>query len=350
MKGGVEELTAQLGRELQQRGYEVLVVTNRWPQDLPEQEAQEGLDVTRARFTLPARRPQTLVSHVRGRRLGRAHLDTLTQPDLIHVQCASSQLSFMARYARERQVPLVITTQGETRMDAGGIYEKNPWLRATLRRASRQPSSLTACSAWTARATAEVAPRFAEAAVVLNGVTPGDWPLQPEVSDPVIGAWGRHVSQKGLDLLLLAFELVRQQEPRARLLIGGDGPETENLKANAGAGVTFFGALDRAGVADLLRKCRVVAVPSRIEPFGIVALEALASGRGLVYSVHGGLSEAAGGLGRAADPFDATHFASALLAELSAPTAGGLGRARAEELAWPHICDAYERVYASAMT
>ncbi|MDQ1538594.1 MAG: glycogen synthase, partial [Actinomycetota bacterium] len=291
-RGGVEELTAQLGAELIRRGHSVTVITNRWPLDLPEAETRERLHVERLRFTLPARRPRSIVEHLANRKAALASMRSLSRPDLVHVQCASSQLSFAHRFSREADVPLVITSQGETAMDAGQIYQHNRWLRRTLRSAAADAAALSTCSHWTREHVSAFAPSFADAEVVPNGVRPEDWVASPVPDAPIIAAWGRHVEQKGFDLLLNAFRHVREARPGAQLLLGGDGPAEEALRRGAGGGVTFLGPLDRTGVADLLARSRIAAVPSRVEPFGIVALEAAATGIPLATSNVGGLGEA----------------------------------------------------------
>jgi glycogen(starch) synthase len=349
-RGGVEELTLKMALELTRRDVEVTVVTHQWPRDLPATDRVEGIAVRRMSYTTPARRPASLAEHVRRRGAVGQQLEQLGAPDVIHVICAANQTAPLAAHAKRHGVPLVLTTQGETVMDADQVYAHNPWLRRSLRRASTQASALTACSQWTRVQTARIAPAFATAAVVLNGVDTADWPVAPRVDEPVIAAWGRHVEQKGFDLLLTAFGVLRRQRPDARLLLGGDGPAAAALRAAAPPGVEFRGGLDRAGVRGLLAEARVAAVPSRIEPFGIVALEALASGRGLVYSVHGGLREAAGGCGRGADPFDAPAFAAALAAELEHPTAPEVGRARADQLSWSTVVSEYVGLYRAALS
>ena len=347
--GGVEEMTLRLAQTLQSRGVRVLVVTNRWPVDLPAREIVEGVEVARVRFTMPARRPGSHRRHLQNRRAADRALADLPQPDLVHVHCGSSQLSFARRYAQKRKLPLIFTTHGESIVDAQNIYGKNPYLRRQYRKISVEAALLTACSTWTKDQASRLAPRFADAEVVLNGINPTAWEgVTSVIDEPVFGAYGRHVPQKGYDLLLQAFALVLQQLPTARLLLGGDGPDRRALEQLAGPQVEFLGSLDRRGVADLLSACRVIVVSSRVESFGIVAVEALAAGRGLVYADNGGLREAADDCGRICANEDVTALAAAMVAEFHQPTEVARGRARAARLSWDSVTDQYCRVYDQA--
>lgn len=349
-KGGVEELTLQIARELGKRGHQVLVVAPRDPEDLPAREVWEGVEVARVAYKSPrrslavmARFPFDVLRQLRT--LG--SLWRSNPPDLVHIQCPSLQTSFLTLMCLLKRVPLVVTSQGETKMDAHDVYGHSAYLRWSLRWAAARAAALTACSTWTASAAAEIAPRFADADVVLNGIDPAQWSVAELPDTPVVCAWGRHVPQKGLDLLITAFEDVRAAVPDAQLLIGGSGPETENLQRMAGPGVTFLGSLDRGGVQDMLHRSRVAAVPSRLEPFGIVACEAMATGRPVVWSTIGGLGEATQGLGWGVDPHDTAALAKALIEALTTPDLDPQEfRAGAEDRSWSRITDQYLAVYA----
>jgi glycosyltransferase involved in cell wall biosynthesis len=272
----------------------------------------------------------------------------MPRPDVVHIQCPSVQSAPLLLYTRRHRIPLVLTSQGEVVMDANQVYQRSAYMRLSFRCASRAAAALTACSAWTATQCRPYASGFATATVIPNGVDPSQWEVGPRTSEPVLCMWGRHVPQKGFDLAIRAFTILRERLGDARLLVGGNGSETPRLRDMAGEGVEFVGALDRAGVQALLARSRVVVVPSRIEPFGIVALEALAAGRGLVYAANTGLAEAAGALGRPVDVHDPGALADAVEAELENPTETKAGRDRAELLSWSRICERYLDVYGDA--
>jgi glycosyltransferase involved in cell wall biosynthesis len=89
--------------------------------------------------------------------------------------------------------------------------------------------------------------------------------------------------RKGVDMLLEAFEAVARSHPDAELRLAGAGSLEGEIRARAAreplAGrVTLLGRVGRAEVPALLRSSTLLAVPSLGEPFGMSALEALASG------------------------------------------------------------------------
>ena len=103
----------------------------------------------------------------------------------------------------------------------------------------------------------------------------------PPQTGGVVKTLGRFVHKKGFDVLLHAAAHAVEQGVPFRLEIGGDGPERDSLKALAqrlgiGDRVTFCGWID--DVAAFLADADLFVLPSRIEPFGIVILEAMACG------------------------------------------------------------------------
>lgn len=114
---------------------------------------------------------------------------------------------------------------------------------------------------------------------------------------------GRLVSDKGVDVLIHALALLREQGHRPRLTIIGSGPERGPLEQLAMQcqvmdQITFTGALSGEKLVRLLNGHRILVVPSRWnEPFGVVALEGIACGCWVVGSSGGGLPEAIGSCG-----------------------------------------------------
>lgn len=112
--------------------------------------------------------------------------------------------------------------------------------------------------------------------------------------EPLIASVGRMVPEKGFQVMLEAAVNVLREIPQARFVIAGKGPMLDELRGRAHA----YGIADRFSLPgyvsdeDLLKILRVADVgvyPSLYEPFGIVALEAMAAHTPVVVSDTGGL-------------------------------------------------------------
>ncbi|VVB61147.1 D-inositol-3-phosphate glycosyltransferase [uncultured archaeon] len=107
---------------------------------------------------------------------------------------------------------------------------------------------------------------------------------------------GRHVWEKGVDVLVGAIPYVLKECPDAKFVISGKGYMTDKCKKLA----WDFGVADKTLFTEyvddntlnlLYHLSDVVVCPSRYEPFGIVPLEAMASNAPVVISDTGGLNE-----------------------------------------------------------
>ncbi|MDK3020146.1 glycosyltransferase [Pseudodonghicola flavimaris] len=120
-------------------------------------------------------------------------------------------------------------------------------------------------------------------------------------SGPVrsIGAIGRFDRQKGFDLLIRAFRALPDPDLRLRLI--GDGPERVVLEALADEDPRIHFTGFTADPAAELSRCDAIAMPSRWEPYGLVAQEARAARRPVLCSAVDGLGDAGRGLSPVAD-------------------------------------------------
>ncbi len=365
--GGVEELTRHLALTLRDGGDEVEVWTGTPDdRDPPSRQLLDGITVRRFPLPLPAARPGPLVRSGPGAlrtmaALGRA-VDEF-RPDVLHVQCFGPNGVYATALAAWRRVPLVVTLQGETVMDDADIFERSTVLRTGLRVALRRAAAVTGCSAFTlADAEARFGLAHGAGAVVFNGVdlaTGGAtvWAGAPDA--PYVLAVGRVVEKKGFDLLLAAYAALSSAERPADLVVAGDGAERARLVALAGRlgvadRVHFPGRLDRDQVAAAMAGAELFVMPSRLEPFGIVVLEAWRAGAPVVATAAGGPPEFVtdGVDGVLVDPSDTGSFSRVLADLLASPerrrALAESGRARVADFAWPVIADRYRACYRTA--
>lgn len=140
---------------------------------------------------------------------------------------------------------------------------------------------------------------------------------------PLLLYFGRLEWEKGVQDLLDALPEIRRQHPGTRLVIAGEGrhhselvEQTERLQLRPA--VDFVGHLPDRELRAVLAAADAVALPSRYEPFGIVALEAAAAEAPLVASTAGGLGELVvnGETGLAFPPGDVPAIAEAVVSVL----------------------------------
>ena len=146
---------------------------------------------------------------------------------------------------------------------------------------------------------------------------------------------GRIHPQKGLDVLIEAVHRIARQLPRLRVfVIGSPGGRfgaqerpsayaAEMMRRAQGAPIRFVGFLSNQSEQHLgyLSACDVAVIPSRHEPFGYVALEALAMSVPIIASRTGGLSQTiTDDVGFLVPPEDAPALAAAIRAAYENPT------------------------------
>lgn len=115
-------------------------------------------------------------------------------------------------------------------------------------------------------------------------------------SEKILLFVGRLVPEKGLDVLIKALPIILGNGVNAKIVVVGEGPQRDEYQRLAnyygfGNKILFTGHIDDWTLRALYRVADVVIVPSRFEPFGIVALEAMAAHCPVVASAVGGLSE-----------------------------------------------------------
>lgn len=222
---------------------------------------------------------------------------------------------------------------------------------------------------------AEVAHLFdveaAEIHVIHNGIEERTWQVsQDEIDEararhtadgaPLLLFFGRLEWEKGVQDLLDALPGIRRHHPGTRLVVAGKGRHLEPLieqarKLRIRRSVDFVGHLSDRDLRAILAGADAVVLPSRYEPFGIVALEAAAAKAPLVASTAGGLGEVVvdGETGLAFIPGDVPALTTAVRAVLDDRPAAARRAATAQarlaaDFDWARIAEATAEVYRRA--
>lgn len=355
--GGVEQHTRQVAARLVQRGAAVEV----WTVDRGEHLGVRHVDGITVRYMptpLPAASLPNL-AHFAAKILPslRSWLSEFRRfhPDLLHVHCFGPNGVYATALSTVTRAPLVLSSHGETFMDARDVFERSRILRSTLRASLERAAVVTAVSQ---SVVDDLSYRFGakNVRVVANGV-PEETILE-RLSAPVQGVAtvfcvGRLEHNKGFDLALRALA---QLAAPARMVVAGTGTaqhELHRLAHELGLArrVVFPGQLSADAVTKAMRRASVVVMPSRREAFGIVALEAWAAGVPLVATSLGGprhfVTDGVDGI--LVDPTDVAALARAIDYLLANPEGARrmaqAGLERVRNFTWDSVVDQYETIY-----
>jgi glycosyltransferase involved in cell wall biosynthesis len=359
--GGVEEHVRHVSRGLAARGHAVEV----WTVDRGEHLGTGVVDGVTVRYLpapLPARNVRALAraavlmprAWLAWRRVFRDF-----RPEVLHVHCFGPNGTYATALHSRTRVPLVVTSHGETFGDAHGIFDRSALSKAALRRALAVADTVTGCSSYVLD---DLRARFG---LVGGRVVPNGIDLDEVVQDELLDGWpaetgrrvvlsyGRVEGNKGFDLLLGA---VAELSADVHVVVGGDGtalPQLRELATTLGITerVHFPGRLSRPQVAGAVAAADVLVVPSRVEAFGIVALEAWRGGAPLVMTSRGGATDFVtdGHDGLLVDPTDIEALAEAIARVLGDPALGArlttAGRETVRRYTWDRVVTDYAAIY-----
>ena len=313
IEGGLARHVRKLSEALVELGIEVHVLT-RGGEESPAEESAGGVAIHRIREPT---RPTDLGEFVAW--VERMNSDMLAagvelgdriEFDLVHghdwlVANACDHL------ARRFDAPLVTTIHATEYGRHQGWVEDHPqsYIHGVERWITNRSQRVIACSAYMREQIADIfgvaEPRIT---VIPNGIDPLDLPqpdpaelvrLRGEFAAPeerLVLLIGRLVYEKGFQLALEAMPKVIEAAPGTRFLVAGSGTHEEELKRQAEElGLmehgTFLGWIGDDVLHTLYAIADLTVVPSIYEPFGLVALEAMASGCPCIVADTGGLRE-----------------------------------------------------------
>jgi glycogen(starch) synthase len=367
--GGLAAHVDGLSRALVRQGHEVVVLTLHHV-DSDDDYDHEGVRVLRARVDLPWLPPENFVAQMASSNHRLVQLSRAVdgwQPDIVHAHdwlVAWTGDTLHALYG----VPLVATVHATERGRNGGqvppgqpaaIHAVEWWL-------TYQANRVIACSRYMVH---EIVAGFDlpvhKIDEVPNGVDPVVWappspaPVRGE-GGPLVVTWGRLQYEKGFQYLIEAMASLRRRVPGVHLVVAGRGSylvELEGLAQFLGVAdiVEFAGFVPDPELRALLHRASCAVIPSLYEPFGIVALEALAAEAPVVAAAAGGMAEVLEGTGAGllVPPGDAGSLSFAVERLLTEPVLAASSQAAGNRLvqerySWDAIASATIETYRRA--
>ena len=282
---GVALTMARVVQGLHRRGHHVQLVR---PQQGP---GQPAAPVARFEEVLVRGLPIPRYPHLRmGMPCKRALLRYWTQqpPDVVHI-ATEGPLGWSALRAA-RQLKLPVSSDFRTNFHAYSAHYRLGWLGKPIMAYLRHFHNHTHCTMVPTEALRRDLHEFGyrRLQVVSRGVDTAQfgphrrsellrrlWGAGPQ--DLVVISVGRLAAEKNLELLLSAFEAIQLSDTRARLVIVGDGPLRDAMRARCPQAL-FAGQRSGDDLAAHYASADLFLFPSLTETFGNVTAEAMASG------------------------------------------------------------------------
>ena len=311
IEGGLARHVRKLAENLVAQGVEVHVLARGTEQSPPEEEL-DGVIVHRVRE--PAR-PRDLsefvtwVEHMNADMLAvGVEVGDRYDFDLVHghdwlVAVAGDHL------ANRFRCPLAVTIHATEYGRHQGWVDKHPQshIHGVEKWMANRADRVIACSAYMREHISDIYDLPEERiAVIPNGIDPADLipvddldTLRSRFAAPderLEQLVGRHVYEKGFQLALEALPGLIERVANVRFIVAGSGTAEQELREQATRlGLddhgTFLGWIGDDVLHSLYRIADLTVVPSIYEPFGLVALEAMASGCPCLVADTGGLRE-----------------------------------------------------------
>ena len=199
--------------------------------------------------------------------------------------------------------------------------------------------------------------------LIPNGIDLVDYKFVAQAepaAEPTVLFVGRLERRKGVRYLLQAFQVLQQEHPNVHLVIAGDGPERERLELLAEDlhlhNVSFLGFVSEELKHQLLKEADVFCSPALFgESFGVVLLEAMATGTVAVAGNNPGYTDLMQGVGALSivNPRDAEEFARRLELLLTQTDLRKLWQDWAKDYVkqygYPRVIVQYEELYREAL-
>ena len=301
--GGVERYVYNLAKQLVNRGHEVTVVTSNVFGLLPHEIDENGIEI----FRMPC------YNFMKGRypilkrdadfekldkQLGQKHFDLVVINARFYIHSL-----YAASFAQKNNIRCITIEHGSTHLSVDNkmldffVAHVEHFVTMLLKKRCNEYYAVSqAAGKWSEHFGIKSSGTLYNA-IDINAVEDVaekevfDYRKEYGISDTdtVITFTGRLLKIKGVYELLDAFKALNRDD--VYLFYAGDGPEMEQLKANANDKVVFLGQIDFEHVVSLLNASDIYCMPSVSEGMSTSVLEAIATETFVITTYNGGARE-----------------------------------------------------------
>ncbi|MDD5615455.1 MAG: glycosyltransferase family 4 protein [Candidatus Methanoperedens sp.] len=291
--GGVENYTYYLSRELVRSGHKVKIICAREPKD--GKSINNGIKLERLDYIGKIANTNitpTLPFHI-----------LKEDFDIIHTHLPTPwSADWSAIFSIGKRKPLVLSYHNDIVGDGAANYIAKGYNRTALKFVLKIARKIIISHSNYLDFSPHLKEYHEKIEIIPYGVDVGRFAFRKTEAENTIfflSLLDEYHKYKGLDYLLESMRLVKKEIPRVKLKIGGGGKLVQYYKEKAGIlgledNVEFLGYIPNEIIPEYYTNCNLFVLPSisaSQEGFGIVSLEALASGRPVIGTDIVGIAE-----------------------------------------------------------
>ena len=297
--GGLESVTREYASFVKSRGWEVKIISNKYPLYLPKLEQIDNIDINRYLFL---NRP---INYLKNKRLDLFFAYFIikpftlfrlmfyfkkNKPNVVNVHFLDNQLIELVLLHLFLKFDLFVSLHGDE-VERLSKIKKNSFRYILYLRIFNQSKYITFCSSYLLEKFTKTFNNFnkKKLLVVQNGINKKFiFSNLIEQKKEYVFSAARFVPKKGLSML---FDIFNSKTVNRLQVAGGRKNDVPNLASNISQNIIFLGVLNRKQIINKLKFAKLTIVPSIKEPYGIIVPEAICCGSPLVATNVGGIPE-----------------------------------------------------------
>ncbi len=292
--GGIETMIRELSKRYQDLGFEVSVLTKKWPKELCNYEKIDNVSVYRVISAKSESEFVDLIEYIKT-------IENELKSDIVHVLGVRRPLPLIGlMLARKWSVPVLMTVAGGDIPDPVDVNPGIVWNQGAelIPDSMSQADLVNTVSNYLSMQTRDLFPNIKQVTTLYAGINVSEIKkIQPkDISEKFVFSLRRLDPYKGVHILIGAFNMIKDLFPELYLVIAGDGEEKNNLLQLAEdldlqGRVRFVGTVSLSEGIAFLKSAEFTVVPSISEGGGLVNVEAQAAGCPVIASRVGGIPE-----------------------------------------------------------